>query len=172
MGSMELQALKLLITDEDLGLVAARAAEHSSDDNVSDLKVRITPAAVVVSGVYHMMMRVSFETFWTPSVRDGRLAATLSDLRVVGFGAGLLKGVLLRILGDEAAKEDAVKIEGDTVLIDVERLLAKNGLTLRAQFRAVRVCAGQPGDRGRNRGLACAAPGPALALLPPRARIP
>lgn len=139
---MEVQALRLLITDDDLTTLAVRAAEQSSEEHVHDLKVRVTAAAVIVSGVYQMMMRVPFETFWVPTVRNGKLVATLSDLRVVGFGAGLLKGVLLRILADEAAKEDAVKIEGDSLEVDVERMLAKNGLNLQPHLKNVRCAEG------------------------------
>jgi hypothetical protein len=134
---MEIQALKLLVTEKDLSDLAARLAEQNSNEQMSELQVRITPEAVVIGGVYQMLMRVPFETFWIPSIRNGQLAVTLANLKVVKIGAGLLKGVLLRILADETANEDAVKIEGDTVLLDIERLLAKQGITLRANLTSV-----------------------------------
>src|SRR5205814_7064865 len=99
--------------------------------------------AVVVAGVLHLFMRMPFETYWQPAVRDGKLAVTLVELKVVGFAAGMLKGVLLRMLADEAEKEDAIRIEADTVLVDADRLLAKNGLSVRTNLSALRCTPGQ-----------------------------
>jgi hypothetical protein len=138
---MEVQALKLLITEPDLAALAAKAGEQN--EQLSDLQVRITPDAVVVAGVIHLFMRVPFETFWQPALRDGTLAVTLADLKVVGLPGGMLKGVLLRMLADEAAKLDGVRIEADTVLVDVDRLLAKSGLTIRTNLTTLHCSAGQ-----------------------------
>jgi hypothetical protein len=139
--SMELQALKLLVTEHDLSNLATKALELN--EQLSDLEVRITTEAVVVAGVVHLFMRVPFETFWWPAVRDGKLTATLLELKVVGLPAGMLKGVLLRMLADEAEKEDALRIEGETVFVDADRLLVKNGLDLRMNLSALHCTPGQ-----------------------------
>jgi hypothetical protein len=138
---MEVQALKLLITERDLSALAAKAAEQN--EQLSDMQIRITTESVVVAGVLQLFMRVPFETYWQPAIREGKLAATLVELKVVGFAAGMLKGVLLRMLADEAEKEDAIRVEADTVLVDADRLLTKTGLSVRTNLSALRCVPGQ-----------------------------
>jgi hypothetical protein len=133
---MEVHSLKLLVTEEDLVQLAIQAAKDQ--EQLSDVKVRITPLHVSVSGSYQVMMRVPFETTWQVVIRDGKVAATLAELKVVGLPAGLLKGVLMRMVADEAAREPALAVEGDTIVFDPDRFLAGAGIVGRANLTLIR----------------------------------
>lgn len=132
---MEVHALQLLITEQDLSFLATKVVQR---DQVSDLCIRVTPEAIVVAGTYQMLMRVPFETFWSVSIQSAKVAITLADMKVVGFGAGLFKGVLLRMIGDEAAKEPGIQVEEDTILVDVDIFLSREGLQARTNLTSVR----------------------------------
>jgi hypothetical protein len=133
---VEIQALKLLLTEQDLNQLVARALTDVQP--VRDVQVRLTPEGIGVSGIYPTaLLKVHFDTLWQPFVRDGKAAARLTDLKVVGFGGGLLRKVLLGILADAAKLEDALKVEDDTVLFDLDRALARQGLTGRTNLSAV-----------------------------------
>jgi hypothetical protein len=138
---VEIQALKLLLTENDLNQLVSRALTDVQP--VRDVSVRLLPEGIGVSGIYPTaLMKVRFDTLWQPFVRDGRLAARLADLKVVGIGGGLVRKVLLGILGDAARLEDALKVEDDTVLFDLDRILARNGLPVRTNLTAVQCGAG------------------------------
>jgi hypothetical protein len=133
---MEIQSLKVLVTEQDLSTFALQALREN--DQVSDVRVSITPDAVVLAGVYRLMMRVSFETRWSVEVRSGKLAATLRDLKAGGFGAGMLKGVLMSLLQSHASREEGVEVTGDTIVVDPDRLLAGRGFVVRTNLFCVR----------------------------------
>jgi hypothetical protein len=147
---MEIRALNLLLTEADANALVAR--HLPADTPVREVRVRLTPEGFRVSGIYPTsLLAVRFDTLWELSVRDGRLAAYLADLNVVGLPARLLRGTLMSALGEAAAKEDALRVEGETVLLDPERLLAKNGLSAKTNLTAVRCGEG-------SLVLECAAP--------------
>jgi len=132
---MEIHALKIQFTEQDLAALALHALRDN--DQLSDIQVRITPDAVVIAGVYRLMMRVSFETHWNVNVQAGKVAVTLRELRAGGFGAGILKGVLMSIIQAEAEREDGVDIKGETIIVDPDRLLAGRGMVVRTNLTCV-----------------------------------
>jgi hypothetical protein len=133
---VEIQALKLLVTEQDLNLLVARALTDVQP--VRDVQVRLTPEGIGVSGIYPTaLLKVQFDTLWQPFVVGGRLAARLTDLKVVGFGGNILRKVLLGILADAAKLEDALQVDGDTVLFDLDRAVARHGLPARTNLTAV-----------------------------------
>jgi hypothetical protein len=133
---MEIQALKLLITEAEVNTIATR--HLPADVGVRDLAVRFTPQGIVVRGKYHMVMTMPFETLWQVSVNGGHLAAQLADVKVVGFPAAMLKGVLIGIIRDALNAGDAARVDGESLRIDPDRLLAEHGFPARTNLTAVR----------------------------------
>lgn len=139
---MEILSLKLSLTEEDVNNFVAK--QLGNDQTVRDLKVRLTPEGVRVEGVYPVaFFNVRFDTLWALSVRGREVAAHLAALNVAGAPAGLVRGTLLEMLGAHLAHEEGARVEGETVLVDPDALLARLGLAGRTNLAAVRCEAGR-----------------------------
>jgi hypothetical protein len=147
---MEIHLLKLLVTEHDINTLVARVL--ANEPQVRDVKVTLGPEGVHVSGVYPTaFMSVRFQTLWAVSVEDGKVAAKLSDLKVVGLPVTMLRPAIMSALAEAVAKEDTVEVKGDHLLFDPNRVLAKNGLTGATNLTAVR---SEPGQLVIEAGLA------------------
>ena len=113
------------------------------DVKVKDVRVQLTPEGALVTGSYHMFFDVPFETLWELSVRDGKILARLSGVKVAKLGAGMIKGVILGALSDAAAKIDGAQLDGDTLTVDVDRILAARGYEVRTNLKTLQC---QPGS--------------------------
>jgi hypothetical protein len=134
---MEIQALRLLVTEKALNDLAVR---HLPDDQpVEELRFRLTPEGLQVSGEYPLFLRVSFETQWELGVRDGDITARLTRFKALGLPVPVFKSALLKIIKDAVGKEDWLRFDGDdTILVLVDRLLAEQGIPLRTNLSAIR----------------------------------
>jgi hypothetical protein len=133
---MEIQALKLLLTEHDLNSIAKRSLEK---EQVRDVAIRLSPAGVHISGVYPTpFMTVRFETLWEVCVRAGKIAARLADLKVVGLPAGMLRGTIMSALAEATSNDNGLRVEGEQLIFDPDRLLANNGWQGRANLTTVR----------------------------------
>ena len=90
-----------------------------------------------------MVFDVPFEARWELAVRDGKLAVRLAAFEVVGMGGAVLKPVLLSAIGEAVKNEEAIRLEEETILVDLDGWLAKRGLPLRTNLSAVRTEAGR-----------------------------
>jgi hypothetical protein len=138
---MEIQSLRALIPEAMLTRIAAEAIPP--DVKVKDIQVQLKPEGALVTGSYQMFFAVPFETLWELSVRDGKILARLTNVKVAKLGAGMIKGVLLGALSDAAAKIDGARLEGDTLAVDVDRILATRGYEVRTNLKTVQC---QPGS--------------------------
>jgi hypothetical protein len=133
---MHIQSLRLRVTEADLKTILARYPPESG--SVENLRVRLTPAGVSVEGDYPaLMMKVSFETLWEITAVGPALAVRLAQVKVAGLPAGVLRGVLLRLVRDATANEPGVRVEGETIHINLEQALQSRGVPLRINFVAV-----------------------------------
>lgn len=138
---MEIQALRLLVTEQDINAIVARALAR--EPQVRDVQVRLAAEGVHVTGVYPTaFMNVKFQTLWEVSAVAGKVAARLADIKVVGLPVSMLRGVIMAAVAEATAKEDALRIEGDRILFDPERILAKNGVTGQINLTAVHCAPG------------------------------
>ncbi len=137
---MEIQALRALIPEAMLTRIAMQALPP--DVKVKDIRVLLRPEGAQVLGTYEMFFAVPFETLWELSVRDGKVLARLANVKVARLGAGMVKGVLLGILSDAAGKMDGLLLDGDTLIVDVDRVLANHGYPVRTNLRTVQCQAG------------------------------
>ena len=137
---MEIQALRALIPEAMLTRIATEAVPPGV--KIKDVRVQLKPEGALITGTYEMFFAVKFETLWELSVRDGKILARLADLRVAKLGAGMVKGILLGVLSDAAAKIDGVQLDGDTLSVDVDRILTARGYPVRTNLKTVQCQAG------------------------------
>jgi hypothetical protein len=134
---MEIQALTLLITEQDLSDLAAR--HLPADQPVEELRFRLTPEGLHVSGEYPLFLRVSFEMRWELGVCGGRVTARLVHFKALGLPVPVFKGMLLKFLREAVRNEEWLQIEGDdTVVVQVDRLVRDRGVALRTNLTAIR----------------------------------
>jgi hypothetical protein len=133
---MEIQTLKLHVTDRDLEALVAKAAARI--EGVQDLKARFTPAGVVVTGKYPTsFLTVSFETTWAAEPAGSELRVSLAALKVMGIPGGFLRGVLMKIAKDQVGDEPGVRVEGDTVFVRPAEMVKRHGIELSVNFTRV-----------------------------------
>lgn len=138
---MEIQALKLLVTEQEVNALVAR--EAASGGAVRDLSVRFSAEGIAIKGRYQMVMPMPFETLWQVGVEDGKIVAQLVEIRVVGFPAAMLKGSLMSLIVESVQADGALQAQGDALRIDVDRLLAQRGFPARTNLTGVHCAAGQ-----------------------------
>jgi hypothetical protein len=138
---MEIQALKLFITDAD---VAALAEQHlGAGEGIEDLQVRLTPDGVVLSGRYPTsFFNVTFETVWQVSAAGIEIRVELATVRVAGFPANMLRGAMMKTLSDRVESEPGVRVEGEAVIVNVPDLARGGGIDLLINFTEVRMSIG------------------------------
>ncbi len=138
---MEILSLKLALSEADLNGLVAR--HLGGEQPVRDLKVRLAPEGVGITGAYRVaFFNVRFETLWALAVQGREVAARLVDLRVAGAPAGLVRETLMDMIGAQLAREEGVRAEGETVFVDPDALLGRLGLTGHTNLTAVRCEAG------------------------------
>ena len=139
---MELQSLRLLVTDDDLRDLAAHHLPKELP--VENLHLAVTADGVRVSGSYPLlMMSVSFETIWTLLVVEGQAEARLTTLRVAGLPASKFKGIILKLLRDELKNNSAVTMTEGGLRFDLEAAIRREGVSCRPNLRAFHCQAGQ-----------------------------
>jgi hypothetical protein len=135
---MEILALKLFVPEDAVNHLVA---EHSPQDiPVHNLKIRLTPEGVRVSGEYPtVFMSVAFDSLWALGVTGGKLEVRLGDVKVSGFPATMLRGVIFKMIKESTAREPGLSVEGETLRIDLEGFLAAKGMPLKVNLQGV-VC--------------------------------
>jgi hypothetical protein len=132
---MEIQALKVVIPEDVLTHLALDTVP--SEANVRDLRVRVTAQGAHILGTYHMFVSMPFETFWELAVQSGKILARLAGLKVGGFGAGVVKGVLLGAMADGARQVPGLQLDGETLILDLDRLLGSRGYPVRTNLTLI-----------------------------------
>ncbi|MCS6860475.1 MAG: hypothetical protein NZT92_09170 [Abditibacteriales bacterium] len=145
---MEIRALKLLVSQQEINdLVARLLPPHQP---VRDVRVRLAPEGVTVTGVYDHVLNIPlfgpkkvsapFETLWKVGVADGKVVVRLNDVSVGIPGVGdFLKGKIMESINNLASKEDSLQVSetAHTITLDLDRLLAKKGFPARTNLTAV-----------------------------------
>jgi hypothetical protein len=137
---VEIQALRAQIPEDMLTRLATEALPP--DVKVKDVRVHLKPEGAQITGAYEMFFAVPFETLWELSVRDGKILARLANVKVARLGAEMVKGVLLGTLDDAAKQIAGLQLHGDTLIVDVDRILASRGYPVRTNLKTVRCQAG------------------------------
>ena len=138
---MEIQSLHLVVAEQDFNDLAASLLPP--DEPVKNLRVRIAPEGIFVTGKYPMLVgSVPFETLWEPGVKEGKATAHLASFKASGVPATLFQGMVIRALEDAMESQQWFSAEGETVCVDVEKMLAAHGVKVRANLKAIRCLAG------------------------------
>jgi hypothetical protein len=133
---MEIHNLKLSISEEEINALAAEFS--SADSPVEDLRIRVSPEGVVVLGVYPaMFMKVAFETLWEVKGVGSVVEARLASVKVSNLPAGMLRGVLLKTIRDLLANEPGMRVENESVRIDLSKHTTLERLRLRIHLTSV-----------------------------------
>jgi hypothetical protein len=134
---MEIQALKLFVTEDEINDMLAKFLPP--DLPVQDLRVSLTPGGVVVQGVYPtLLVKMAFETLWEITAAGPEVEARLANVKVAGLPAGKLRGLLVKMIRDAASHEPGLRVEDESLRVDVEEALRAKGLPLQVHFTGVR----------------------------------
>ena len=138
---MEIQVLRLRITDQDLNELLTRYLP--GDSGLENVRIRIAPEGVHVTGEYPLLVRVSFETLWELHAQAGKVHARLAGLKAMGLPATVFKGAVLKAIGEAVQHENWLAFESDTMVVDVDRLLAERGIQAKTNLSTVRCLVGE-----------------------------
>jgi hypothetical protein len=132
---MEIQALRLLLTEQDLNELVAR---HLADDlPLEKLQLRLAPEGLYISGEYPLLVRVGFETLWALEIQQGKLLARLASLKAMGLPATVFKSTVLKAIEDAVETQHWMAFEDDCIMVDLDRLLAEHDIPLKTNLNAV-----------------------------------
>ena len=133
---MDIETLRLRISSEEIN---ALVGEHLPEETgVQDLRILLTAEGILVTGRYtSMILPRSFETLWVCDVAEGLLQARLSQVRVAGFPATKLRGVLLSVLAENFAGLPGLFVKDELIHLDVNVLLQSQAIPLRLTPSAV-----------------------------------
>ncbi|MHB1426272.1 MAG: hypothetical protein ACYC3I_24160 [Gemmataceae bacterium] len=138
---MEIHALKLTVTEQELNEIATELS--SAKSAVQNLRVRLTPEGIVVLGDYPtMLMKMAFETLWEVKGMGSIVEARLASVKVSGLPSGMLRAVLMKTLRDLLAQEPGVRVEDESIHVDLSKHGATQKLRLRIHLTAVRCSLG------------------------------
>jgi hypothetical protein len=134
---MEIQSLKLLLTDADLAAFLTKSPP--TDEPIEDLQARFSPDGVVVSGRYPTpFFAVTFETTWQLIAAGPEVRARLVNVRVLGLPGNVLLGALMKMVTDTVEGKPGMRVENDEVIVHVVEALKAHGIDVAVRFTAVR----------------------------------
>jgi hypothetical protein len=134
---MEIQALKLFVTEDEINDLLAKFLPP--DLPIQELSVRLTPEGVVVQGVYPtLLVKMAFETLWEITAAGTEVEARLANVKVAGLPAGKLRGLLVKMIRDVTASEPGLRVQDESLCVDIEEALRAKGVPLQVHFTGVR----------------------------------
>lgn len=137
---MEILALKVVVTEQDLNDLAKK--HLPKDQPIEELHLGISPEGVSIKGEYPLFVPVAFETVWEPTIQDRQVHLKLVKFRAMGMPVTAFKGLILSIFSSFARNEPWVQVQDDMVRLDIDAMLAKEGLTAKTNLRSLRCEAG------------------------------
>lgn len=133
---MEIHALKLSITEADLNQLARE--QLPADAPVRKLHVSLESGVVRIAGDYaKLLFPVPFDTSWELAVQDRHVRVRLKDVRVIGLPAGIFRGTIMAGFGRLAARESGIRLDNDTLVVDVDTFLKHRGVLLRTNLKSI-----------------------------------
>jgi hypothetical protein len=129
---MHLENLRLVVTDADLNALAFRFQPQI--DKVRDISVAIVPEGIHVRGIYDAALAIPFDALWEVLVWEGNLAARLGRLKTGFLSLGLVRSYVVSAVAGTAK---AIGRHGDMLLLDVDALLAAQGVPLQTNLSSI-----------------------------------
>jgi hypothetical protein len=128
---MEIQLLKLSVSDADLNQLASRTFVWP--EAIREVRFAVMPEGVRVTGIYQQFIRIPFQMLWQLSVFEGKVVARIERVRAGFISIGFIKNYLLNRI--TAGKN--IVIRNGMLLFDVDALLADKGWPVRLNFTSI-----------------------------------
>jgi hypothetical protein len=128
---MEIQLLKLSVTDADLNQLASRIFVWP--DAICDVGLAVIPGGVRVTGIYRRVIGIPFQMLWQLSVSEGKIGARIERVRAGLISISFIKKYLLNRI---TAGTNIVNRDG-MLVFDVDALVADNGWPVRLNFTSI-----------------------------------
>ena len=129
---MEIQALRVLITEEELNDWLSKLPRLPG--RIRHLEVKLFPEGISVRGTYQWGIRISFETLWEALICEAKPAARLRKFAAGGLGFGWAKAYVLEAI---ASQIHWSRLEGDMLLFEFDPLLRAKGIDIRPNLRTI-----------------------------------
>jgi hypothetical protein len=137
---MEIHALKLSLSEQDLNELLRKYLPV--DQPIEDLRVRVGPRGLAVTGVYPLFINVHFETLWELGLDRGQITARLANFKAMGVPGNIFKSAIVKMIEDVAGAENWIRFQGDTIWIDIDRCIGKYACATRTNFKSISCQAG------------------------------
>jgi len=138
---MEVHALKLSLTEQDLNDLLRKYLPAGQP--IEDLSVRVSPKGLTVAGVYPLFINVHFETQWQLGLDRGQVTARLEHFKAMGVPGNIFKSAIVKMIEDLAGAEKWIRIQGDTLWIDIDGCIGKYAFTALTHLRRLDCQSGQ-----------------------------
>ena len=128
---MEIQLLKLSVSDADLNQLASRTFVWP--DVIRDVGFAVTPEGVRVTGIYQRVIGIPFQMLWQLSVSEGKVVARIDRVRAGFVSIGFIKNYLLNRITAGAN----IFIRDGMLVFDVDALVADKGWPVRLNLTSI-----------------------------------
>jgi hypothetical protein len=102
---------------------------------IRDLRLKVIPEGIRVSGTYQKLFGIPFLTLWQLSVSEGEVVARLARLKTGPLSLGLIKGYLLDAIAGAAT---VLELRDDALVFNLNALLQEKGWPIRTNLTAIR----------------------------------
>ena len=137
---MEIHSLHVLLTEQDLNDLAKKYAPK--DLPVEDVRLRLSPEGIHVTGVYPFFINVKFETIWHISAEQGKVVAQLTKFRAMGVPGNIFKSAIMKMIDDVAKKEPWLRVAGDQLIADPDQACARYAVSAKTHLKSIIVQTG------------------------------
>jgi hypothetical protein len=137
---MEIHSLHILLTEQDLNDLAKK--HMPKDLPVEDVRLRLSPEGLHVSGVYPFFISVSFETVWHLSADQGKAIAKLTKFRAMGVPGNIFKSAIMKMVDDVAKREPWLHVNGDQLIADPDHACAQYAVAGKTHLKSIIVQTG------------------------------
>jgi hypothetical protein len=137
---MEIHSLHVLVTEQDLNELAKKYTPK--DMPAEDVRLRLSPEGVHVTGVYPFFISVKFETIWHLGVEQGKAVAQLTKFRAMGVPGNIFKSAIMKMVEDIARKEPWIRVAGDQLFVDLDHFCAQYLVPAKTHLKSIIVQTG------------------------------
>ncbi len=137
---MEIHSLHVLITEQDLNDLARK--HMPKDVPVEDVRLRLSPDGLHVTGVYPFFINVKFETIWHVRAEHGNVVAQLTKFRAMGVPGNIFKSAIMKMIEDIAKREQWIHVAGDQLIADPDQACGKYAVPAKTHLKSIIVQTG------------------------------
>jgi hypothetical protein len=128
---MEIQLLKLNVTDADLNQLANKT--FSWPDAIRNVRFAVVPEGIRVVGTYQGFIAIRFYLLWQVSVSEGKVIGRIERLKAGFLSLGFFKPYLLNLI----AAAMGIAIRDEMLILDIDALLADKGWPVRGNLTSI-----------------------------------